>query len=231
MKINRFVALAVIALLVGGTMGAVTYRAYAHGTSAPAAQSQDCSRDQADGTELQSAGPDTDNVELQCGDQSGVDTAETIVAADTDNVNVEEQVGDQSVVDTAETIVAADTDNVNVEEQVGDQNAADTEDGAEVVSPDTDNVEEQVGDQNTPDTGEETEIAGEQDAAPTGTPAITAEAAQQTAEAYLNAGTATQVELDDEDGVLVYSVEFANGTDVKVDAMTGAVLGVETGQD
>jgi len=99
MKINRFVALAAIALLVVGTMGAVAYRAYAHGTSAPAAQSQDCSLDQADGTEVQSA-TDTDNVELQCGDQSGVDTAETIGAADTDNVNVEEQVGDQNAPDT-----------------------------------------------------------------------------------------------------------------------------------
>jgi uncharacterized membrane protein YkoI len=130
-----------------------------------------------------------------------------------------------------DTIQDAGSDADNVDLQCGDQNTADTEDGAEVIGPDTDNVEEQVGDQNTPDTGEETEIAGEQDAAPTGTPAITAEAAQQTAEAYLNAGTATQVELDDEDGALVYSVEFANGTDVKVDAMTGAVLGVETGQD
>ena len=100
MKINRFVALAVIALLVVGTMGAVTYRAYAHGTSAPAAQTQNCTQDQADGTELQSAGPDTDNVELQCGDQSGADTAETVSAADTDNVNVEEQVGDQNAADT-----------------------------------------------------------------------------------------------------------------------------------
>jgi hypothetical protein len=100
MKINRFVALAVIALLMVGTMGAVTYRAYAHGSSAPAAQTQDCSLDEADGTELQSAGPDTDNVELQCGDQSGADTEETIGGADTDNVQLEEQVGDQNAPDT-----------------------------------------------------------------------------------------------------------------------------------
>jgi len=177
MKINRFVALAVIALLVVGAMGAVAYRAYAHGTFAPAAQSQDCTNQ--DDDTLQNAGPDTDNVDLQC----------------------------------------------------GDQNAADTENGAEAVGPDTDNVEEQVGDQNAADTGEEAESADGQESAPTGTPAITAEAAQQTAEVYLNAGTATKVELDDENGALVYSVEFANGSDVKVDAMTGAVLGVETGQD
>ncbi len=100
MKINRFVALAVLALLVVGTMGAVTYRASAHGTSAPAAQTQNCSLDQADGSEVTSA-TDTDSVDLQCGDQSGADTAaETIGAADTDNVNVEEQVGDQNAADT-----------------------------------------------------------------------------------------------------------------------------------
>jgi len=87
MKINRFVALTVIALLVVGTMGAVAYRAYAHGTSALAAQSQDCSLDQADGTEVQSA-TDTDNVDLQCGKQvedgqpDGAESAEAPGAPD-----------------------------------------------------------------------------------------------------------------------------------------------------
>jgi hypothetical protein len=99
MKINRFVALVVIALLVVGAMGAVVYRAYARGTSAPAAQTQDCSLDQADGTEVKSTS-DTDNVDLQCGDQNTADEQETISAADTDKVNVEEQVGDQNAPDT-----------------------------------------------------------------------------------------------------------------------------------
>jgi hypothetical protein len=100
MKTNRWVALAAIAILVMGAIGAVSYRAYAQGTSTPVRQSQDCSLDQADGTELESAGPDTDNIELQCGDQTGADDAETINAADTDNVEVEEQVGDQNGPDT-----------------------------------------------------------------------------------------------------------------------------------
>jgi len=73
MKINRFFALAVIALLVVGAMGAISLKAFAKGnTAAPAAQvsvqTPDCSQDQADGTEVKSA-TDTDNVELQCGDQ------------------------------------------------------------------------------------------------------------------------------------------------------------------
>jgi uncharacterized membrane protein YkoI len=126
-----------------------------------------------------------------------------------------------------EQAVGPDTD--NVEEQIGDQNVADT--GEAVSAPDTDNVEDQAGDQNTPDSAAQVEEAGDgQDETPAGTPAITADQAQTAAEAYLSAGTASQVELDDENGQLVYSVEIGS-SEVKVDAMTGAVLGVETGED
>jgi uncharacterized membrane protein YkoI len=177
MKINRFIALAAIALLVVGAMGALSMKVFAQSNNTHAMQAQSCDQQDDDTAEVQGA-PDTDNVDLQCGDQNEADGKETVSAADIDN------------------------------------------------------VEEQVGDQNAPDTGSaEVESANGQDAAPTGTPAITAEAAQKTAEAYLNAGTATKVELDDENGQLVYSVEFANGTDVKVDAMTGSVLGAESGED
>ena len=106
-------------------------------------------------------------------------------------------------------------------------------DNEQVTGPDTDNVEEQVGDQNAQDTSADTtnepaEAKGSdgQDAAPTGTPSITSDAAIQAAQAYLNTtvfGTAT---LDDENGKLVYSVDL-NGSDVKVDAMSGVVLGVD----
>jgi uncharacterized membrane protein YkoI len=121
----------------------------------------------------------------------------------------------------------------------------DTAEAAE-TGPDVDDVEEQSGQQNEAndeaqdlDNGQvenegddvsEAGVEGGVEDAPTGTPSITAEAAQQAAEAYVNAGTATQVELDDENGTLVYSVEIGS-SDVKVDAMTGAVLGVESGED
>jgi uncharacterized membrane protein YkoI len=175
MKIKRFIAFAVLALLVVGTMGAVTYHAYAHGNTAQAAQTDACAQDQADGTEVTS-GPDTDNVELQCGDQN--------------------EVGDEEVGET----------------------------------PDNDVVEEQVGDQNTVDTGEEAESQDGQESAPSGTPAITADEAQAAAIAY-HPGTVVKTELDDENGQLVYSVEFEGGADVKVDAMTGSVLGLENSTD
>lgn len=105
MKINRFVAMAAIALLVVGTMGAVVSRSLAltshsQGTSISSVQSDACAQDQADDTEVASA-TDTDNVELQCGDQNAPDgEQETVSAADTDNDQVEEQVGDQSGPDT-----------------------------------------------------------------------------------------------------------------------------------
>jgi uncharacterized iron-regulated membrane protein len=107
MKINRFVALAVLALLVVGTMGAETYRAYAHGTKAPSAQTSVCVQDQTDGTEVTTA-TDTDTFNLQCGDQNAPDTG----------ISTFEQSGQETI--------GADTANVNVEVQVGDQNAADT---------------------------------------------------------------------------------------------------------
>lgn len=154
MKLNRFIALAAIALLVVGAMGAIATRSFAKGVNASVAQSQDCSQDQADGAEVQSA-PDTDNVELQCGDQNAPDEQETA-------------------------------------------NEIESADGAET--------------------------------APTGTPAITAVQAQ-TAALAAHPGTVIKTELDDENGQLVYSVEFDGGVDVKVDAMTGSVLGTESGQD
>jgi len=109
--------------------------------------------------------------------------------------------------------------------------AATAQDNEQVVGADTDQVEEQVGDQNAADNAAEvSEAVDGQDAAPAGTPSITADQAKAAAEAYLNAGAATKVQLDDENGKLVYSVEIGT-SDVKVDAMTGAVLGVDSGQD
>ena len=106
---------------------------------------------------------------------------------------------------------------------------------ADSAAADTDTEELQCGDQNAPDAAEadtESEAAesDQNDAAPSAAPAITADQARATAEAQLNAGAASKVELDDENGQLVYSVEIG-GVDVKVDAMTGVVVTVESGQD
>ena len=164
MKINRFVALSLIALLVVGAMGAISYRVFARSGAIHSSQTvlttQDCSQDQADGTESHAA-TDTDNVDLQCGDQNALD--------------VKEATGAQEATDEGES-----------------------KDGAE--------------------------------AAPTGTPAISADQAR-TAALAVHPGTVSKTELDDENGQLVYSVQFSDSTDVKVDAMTGQVVTTETEGD
>ena len=154
MKLNRFVAMAALAMLAIGAMGIVTARTFAQTTTQPAAQDQVCA-DQDNDADVADEGPDTDDSDVQCGAQ--------------------------------------------------DENDAD--DDAEDVDADQD-----------------------QDAAALGSPLITAEEAQATAESHLNAGTASEVELDNEGGQLVYSVEI-NGTDVKIDALTGAVLSVANAED
>jgi uncharacterized membrane protein YkoI len=155
MKLNRFLALAGIALLVVGAMGTIAGRTFAQ---TPVTQPQQVQATEAPGSLEPASGTDTDHVD--------------------------EQVGDQNTLDSGP--------------EANDAEGAETGDGA--------------------------------DAVPSGTPAITAAAAQQTAEAYLNAGSATRTELDDENGQLVYSVEIG-GTDVKVDAMTGAVLSADSTGD
>lgn len=93
MKINRFVAMAAIALLVVGAMGVISMKAFAKGSHTPVTQTDACAQDEADGAEVASA-EDTDNVELECGDQNEADGQESVDAADTDDV--QEEVGDQS---------------------------------------------------------------------------------------------------------------------------------------
>ncbi|MBE0688109.1 MAG: PepSY domain-containing protein [Anaerolineaceae bacterium] len=168
MKINKFFALAVVAVMAIGVMGFYSTRAHAQSGTTPAPQVQ-------------------------------------VTEADTDNVeeNVEEQVGDQNVQDTVVTDIETDTD--NIDEQVGEQVEDGLPDGNEAV---------------------ETKSSDGQDAVPTGTPSISSNSALQAAQAYLNTTASGTATLDDENGILVYSVDL-NGSDVKVDAMTGIVLGVD----
>jgi len=152
MKKKRLLVLLVLALFAVGAAGVFTHHVFASNVNTSGiqtqAQTQVCAQDQSTDSETQATN-DTDNVDVQCGDQNEADNS------------------------------------------VGESNTGDS-----------------------------------QDAAPTGTPAITESAAQSVAEAYLNQGTATKVQLDDENNQLVYSVEIGS-TDVKVDAMSGLVLGTD----
>lgn len=68
MKINRFIALAALALLVVGAMGTISYRTLAASNTAVSTQSQSCDQQDDDSHEVAEAA-DTDNVDLQCGEQ------------------------------------------------------------------------------------------------------------------------------------------------------------------
>ena len=91
MKLNRFIVLTTIALLVVGAMGAIATRSFALGSHIQvaqiSAQADACAQDQANGTEVASA-TDTDTANLQCGDQTTLDSgtaarAEAVGAAET----------------------------------------------------------------------------------------------------------------------------------------------------
>lgn len=104
-------------------------------------------------------------------------------------------------------------------------------DNEQVTGPDTDNIEEQVGEQiedgiDDGNEAAETEGSDSLDEVPSGTPAITADEALLAAQSYLNTTASGTATLDDENGILVFSVDL-NSSDVKVDAMSGEVLGVD----
>jgi uncharacterized membrane protein YkoI len=160
MKINRFVALAVIALLVVGAMGAISVKVFAHSLNTPAAQTQPCDQEDDDSAEAQDAA-DTDDIEEECGDQNEADDQET---------------------EDAET---------------GDAGTKGAEDARAV---------------------------------PAGVAVITIEQAEAAAIAA-HPGTVTLTELEDEGGQWIYTVEFADGAEVEIDALTGTVLGTDSEQD
>ncbi|NNJ33035.1 PepSY domain-containing protein [Lacrimispora defluvii] len=63
---------------------------------------------------------------------------------------------------------------------------------------------------------------------------ITEEQAKTTALDSIQGGTFVSIELEDEDGVIVYGVNILSGNtenDVKIDANTGVILKTESGND
>jgi uncharacterized membrane protein YkoI len=69
-----------------------------------------------------------------------------------------------------------------------------------------------------------------QDKVPDDIPTISSNEALQAVQSYLNTTTFGKPILDDENGVLIYSIEL-DGIDLKVNAMNGAVLGVDQVSD
>ena len=76
------------------------------------------------------------------------------------------------------------------------------------------------------------EAAEEQESeALSGQAKITAEQAKEAALAANPGAIITQVELDNENGTLVWGVELADGTEVKVDAGSGQILYTEQSEE
>jgi len=151
MKINRFIALAAIALLVVGTMGFLSYRANAQTDTLPAAS--DCGPEtEDDAAEAAETGPDTDDIQEECGEQ----------------------------------------------------------------------VEDETNDADKPE---------DDDAVPAGEPTITPEEAEAAALIEFPGAAVVEVELENEGGILAYSVEFDDGMEVVVDANDGSIITTEVDND
>jgi uncharacterized membrane protein YkoI len=172
MKISRLLGLALVVMLLFGTIAAGTLKAGAQSGTTPQAQLQGCDVEDDDTAEVpDSEGPDTDDV--QCGQQ----------------------------------------------------------DGPEDKDADADSVDEQspsyIGSLAADDASYEGMNEADEAAALAGIAKISEEKAKDAASsAYPNA-TVVKVELDNENGVVVYSVELSDGSDVKVDAGNAEVLHTE----
>ncbi len=105
----------------------------------------------------------------------------------------------------------------------------DDQDSAEIeCGPQDENEAGETGAANEAEDGHEDQAADTSDeVAPAGT-AITAEQAQAIVEQANPGATTMAVEFDRENGVELFEVELDNGQDVKVDAGSGQIIGVET---
>jgi len=119
--------------------------------------------------------------------------------------------------------------NTPLQAAVLSSNAAST--GDNINGPDLDNVEEQQPQYTGSITVDESQYEGmseaDEAAALQAKATISAADAEAAALAANSGTTVVKTELDNENGVLVYSVELSNGMDVKVDAGNGKILHTE----
>jgi uncharacterized membrane protein YkoI len=202
MRINRLVGFAVTTLLVVGVMGAISLKVFAKGNPALIAQVTQAA---------------------DCSQDQVNDTETKDAGSDNDNVDL--QCGDQNSPDSQADAGEVYTDTTGV--QQGDQISA-----GELY---TETTEVKDGNQSDAEgketTGADTEGTHDAETNPTGNPVITSEQAQAAALAAHPGRTVIKTELDNENSQLIYSVELDGGLDVKVDAMTGAIMATDTGED
>lgn len=243
MKLNRFVAMAMISLLAIGAMGLVSTRSFAKTTTAQPQQAQVTSNDpgnESDGViEKASAGSDTDNIQEQVGGQVEDGQTDGVETPGNSSGSSSNQSAPQGMSPASSAAALANSAGsitlvkaVNAQSVTQGQNSQ--PEGAETpgtnVGPDEQNPKYSssiVLDQALTDGMSEADEA----ATLLGQAKISVEQAKAVALAANPGTTVVKADLGDENGALVYSVELSNGSDVKVDAGNGAILHTDTGGD
>jgi uncharacterized membrane protein YkoI len=240
MKLNRFVALMAISLLAIGAMGLISTRTLAKGIASHVQQVQSAQVAQnspaAEAPDHEAAaGPDTDNIEEQVGQQVEDSQPDGVPAPGASNEASLNQAAPQGM--NAEPGAAALSNQANLT-FVNAQSAPDAQggqpEGAETPGTDTGPDEQSPSYASSIAVDQAaTEGISEADeaAALAGQAKISLEEAKSAALAANPGTTVVKAELDNENGALVYSVELSNGLDVKVDAGNGAILHTESGSD
>lgn len=257
MKINRIVALAVIAIMAIAAMGFVSTHSFARTQNAPHPQAQTTSvaPAQASGLEDASTGPDTDTVEVQAGQQVEDGLPDTAEVPDTETLkdhagvsqpdgakapasssggpdNPAASQGSSSIFSVAASSNQAITTTGNP--QTDQQTQENRPEGTEPPGADTGPNEQSpkyTSSISVDQTATDSLSESDETAALASQAKISSDEAKAAALAANPGTTVVKAELDNENGALVYSVELSNGSDVKVDAGNGAILHTETGGD
>lgn len=206
MKINRKLSILSLALLAlfGGSFSGIVQRAYAQ---------SDVGTCGTDTDQIQDENGADDASEPQCSEDHESEGGACVLIGATLETDSEAGATNADESDNADTQDEQDTADENTDE-------ANVEDGDQVQDPSytgSITVDEAVLDSMT---------EAEQCAVLVAQATITPEEAQAAAETE-SGGVVVKVELDNENGFLVYSVEMQDGSDVKVDAGNGSILIVE----
>ncbi len=212
MKINRKLSILSLALLAlfGGSFSGMVQRTYAQ---------SDVGTCGTDTDQIQDENGADDASEPQCSEDDESDSEACVLIGATLETDSEAGATNADESDNADTQDEQDTADENTDE-TDTVDEANVEDGDQVQDPSytgSITVDEAVLDSMT---------EAEQCAALVAQATITPEEAQAAAETE-SGGVVVKVELDNENGFLVYSVEMEDGSDVKVDAGNGSILIVE----
>jgi uncharacterized membrane protein YkoI len=240
MKVNRFVALALIALLAIGAMGLISTRSLAKTVSGqpqqvqvtvapgnPAAEAPDL--------EEASSGPDTDAIQNQAGNQVEDGQPDGAQAPAGSSAPATNQAAPQALSPALAISASSNQTKISVVNRLPVPQAQVSQPAA-TEAPETDSGPDQ---QSPAYTGSISVGQASNDGkSESGEAAALASQAKisidqaKTAALAANPGTSVvKAGLDNENGALVYSVELSNGSDVKVDAGNGAILHTEAGGD